>query len=42
MGEMILERLASTIENFIGIAVDFLPRLVAMLIVVLLGSDDWQ
>lgn len=37
MGEMILERLASTIENFIGIAVDFLPRLVAMLIVVLLG-----
>jgi hypothetical protein len=37
MGEMILERLANTLKDFIGIAVDFLPRMLAMLIVVLLG-----
>jgi hypothetical protein len=37
MAEMIFERLAHTLEDFLAMAIDFLPRLLAMLIVVILG-----
>ena len=37
MAEMIFERLTHTLEEFVAMVVDFLPRLLAMLIVVILG-----
>jgi Mechanosensitive ion channel, conserved TM helix len=37
MGELIIQRLVSNLENFTDMVIDFLPRLLAMLIVVLLG-----
>jgi Mechanosensitive ion channel, conserved TM helix len=37
MGEVIFQRLVFTLQNFLDMVVDFLPRLLAMLIVVLLG-----
>jgi hypothetical protein len=37
MAEMIFERLTHTLEDFLAMVIDFLPRLLAMLIVVILG-----
>jgi Mechanosensitive ion channel, conserved TM helix len=37
MGEVIFQRLVLTLTNFVDMVVDFLPRLMAMLIVVVLG-----
>jgi Mechanosensitive ion channel, conserved TM helix len=37
MGDVIFQRLVLTLENFLEMVVDFLPRLLAMLIVVVLG-----
>jgi hypothetical protein len=37
MTEMIFERLTHTLEDFLAMVIDFLPRLLAMLIVVILG-----
>lgn len=37
MAEMVLERLTRTFGNFLTMVVDFLPRLLAMLIIIILG-----
>jgi hypothetical protein len=37
MGEVIIQRLVSNLESFTDMIIDFLPRLLAMLIVVILG-----
>jgi hypothetical protein len=37
MAEMVLDRLAHTLENFVTMVVDFVPRLLAMLIIIILG-----
>lgn len=37
MLDMVIERLTHTMENFLTLVVDFVPRLLAMLIIVILG-----